>query len=76
MVKTFTYLDDKGNTITVKGIPEKVTIQEISSLHMKMYVRKGCNYFAIYVMEDKENDNQLKIEDMPILKYFKDMFPK
>ena len=41
-----------------------------------MYVRKGCNYFAIYVMEDKENDNQLKIEDMPILKYFKDIFPK
>ena len=27
-------------------------------------------------MDDKEDDNQLKIEDIPILKYFKDIFPK
>ena len=27
-------------------------------------------------MDDKEYDNQFKIEDIPILKYFKDIFPK
>ena len=27
-------------------------------------------------MDDKEDDNQLKIEDISILKYFKDIFPK
>ena len=62
----FTCLYNKGNTIIVKGIPRKVTIWEIYSLQMKMYVRKGCKFFAIYVMEDKYNYNQLKIEDIPI----------
>ena len=27
-------------------------------------------------MDNKEDDNQLKIEDIPILKYFKDIFLK
>ena len=27
-------------------------------------------------MDNKENDNQLKIEDIPILRYFKDIFSK
>ena len=30
--KTFSCLDDKGNSIVVKGIPMKVTIREISAL--------------------------------------------
>ena len=40
--KTFTCVDDKSNTIIVKGILRKVTIQDIYALQMKMYVRKGC----------------------------------
>ena len=39
--KTFSCLDDKGNTIVVKGIPRKVTIREIPALQMKRYVHKG-----------------------------------
>ena len=74
--KTFTCMDDNGNTIKVKGIPRKVTIREISSLQMKRSVRKGCTVFVVYVMDDKDNDNQLKIEDILILKYFKDIFPE
>ena len=40
--KTFTCVDDKSNTIIVKGIPRKVTIQDIYALQMKRYARKGC----------------------------------
>ena len=40
--KTFTCIDDTGNTIKVKGIPRKVTIREISSLQMKISICKGC----------------------------------
>ena len=72
--KTFTCMDDNGNTIKVKGIPRKVTIREISALQMKRFVCKGCKVFAVYVMDDQDNDNKLKIEDIPILKYFKDIF--
>ena len=31
--KTFTCVDDKSNTIIVKGIPRKVTIQDIYALN-------------------------------------------
>ena len=72
--KTFTCFDDNGNIIKVKGIPRKVTIKEIFSLHMKRFVRKGCNFFALYIMDDKNNDNQHKIEDISILNYFKFIF--
>ena len=64
--KNFTCLDDKGNTIIVKGIPIKVYIREIFSLQMKRSIPKGCKVFSIYVMGDKKKDNQLKIENIPI----------
>ena len=38
---------------------------------MKIYVQKGCKVFSFYVMDDKDNYNKLKIEDIPILKEFK-----
>ena len=38
--KTFSCMNDKGNTIVVKGIPRKVTIGEISALQMKRYAHK------------------------------------
>ena len=43
---------------------------------MKRYVRKGCKVFFVYVMDDIDNDNKLNIEDMHILKDFKDIFPE
>ena len=51
--KIFSCLDDKGNTIIVKGIPRKVTIREIYALQMKRFVRKGCKVFVVYIMDDK-----------------------
>ena len=72
--KTFTCLDDNGNTIIVKGIHRKVTIRGIISLQMKFIVHKGCKVFAVYVIHDKLKDNQHRIEDIPSLKYFKDIF--
>ena len=74
--KTFTCIDDTGNTIKVKGIPRKVTIREITSLQIKISIHKVCKLFAVYVMDDKDNDNKLKIEDILILKDFKDIFPE
>ena len=50
--KTFTCLDDKGETIIVKGIPRKVYVRQISALQMKKYVQKGCKIFVVHVMND------------------------
>ena len=72
--KTFTCIDDTGNNIKVKGIPRKVMIKYISSLQMKRSIQNGCKVFVVYVMDDKDNDNKLKIEYIPILKDFKYIF--
>ena len=42
--KTFTYLSDKGERITVKGIPRKVSVRQISSLRMNL---KVLNFYKI-----------------------------
>ena len=46
--KTFTCIDDTGNTIKQKGIPRKFMIREIYSLQMKRLVRKGYKVFVFY----------------------------
>ena len=73
--KTFSCLDDKGNTIVVKGIPKKGTIREISALKWKdQFVRD--TKFAVYIIDNIDKNNLLKIENIPILKEFKDIFLK
>ena len=51
--KTFTFLDDKGERITIKGIPRKVSVRQISALQMKKDVQNGCKVFVVHVMNDE-----------------------
>ena len=76
--KTFTCIDEKGETIIGRGIPRKVYVRHISSLQMKMFVRKGCKNFVINVMNDEHmnKEDKLKFDDIPILKSFSDVYPK
>ena len=74
--KIFTCTNDDGNTVKVKGISRKVTIREISALQMKRSVRKWCKVFVVYIMNDQENDIKPKLEDIPYLKEFEDIFPE
>ena len=39
--------------ISVKGIPRKTTIRQISSLQLKRLVRKGCKAYAVTVTDDE-----------------------
>ena len=43
---------------------------------MKRSVCKGCKFFAVYIMDDREKNNQFNLEDIPFLKDFKDVFPE
>ena len=51
--KTFTFIDDNGNDIKVKGLLRKVTLQEIFALKLKRSVRKICKVFVFYIMNGK-----------------------
>ena len=67
--KTFTCLNNKGERITVKGIPRKVSVRQISALQMKKVVRKGCKVFSLHIINTKHMDKEykLKFNDIPIL---------
>ena len=43
---------------------------------MKKSIQKGCKVFDVHVMNDKHmnKEDQLKFDDMPILKGFSDVF--
>ena len=74
--KTFTCINNDGKSISVKGIPRKTTIKQIYALHLNRDVRKGCKAYAIIVTNEENINNidKLKLEDIPVLKEFVDVF--
>ena len=50
--KTFTCINNDGKSISVKGVPRKTTIRQISALQLKRAVRKGCKAFSITVTNE------------------------
>ena len=76
--KTFTCVNNEGETITVIGIPRKTTIKQINALQLKKVIQKGCKAFAVIVTEEEHinNDDKLKLEDFPILRRYSDVFTK
>ena len=59
--KAFTWLDDKGETVTVKGIPRKNYVRYISALQMKKSIQKGSKVFDVHVMNDKHMNKEDKL---------------
>jgi hypothetical protein len=71
--KRFTCLNEKGNQVTVQGIPRVVAVREISAMQLKKCYRKGSQLFAARV-EEASQDVVLNMEDHEVLKEFKDVF--
>ena len=62
--------------ITITGIPRKISLRKISSLHMKKTVRKGCKLFVVHIMNNEKigKEDKLRFYDIPILQDFSDVF--
>ena len=75
--KTFTCLNNDGKPVSVKGIPRKTIIRQISSLQLKRAVRKGCKAYAVIITNEESliKTNKLKVEDILVLKEYVDVFP-
>ena len=76
--KKISCLNDKGENVSIKGIPRKVCVRQISALQMKKDIRKGCKVFVVHILnnEHMDKEDKLKFDDIPILQYFSDVFPK
>ena len=74
--KTFTCINKDGKPISVKGIPRKRTIRHIFALQLKRAIRKCCKAYAVMVTneENLNNIDKLKLEDIPVLKEYADVF--
>ena len=60
----------------VRGIPRKTAVRHISALQLKRVVRKGCKDFAVKLINEENTNNRdkLKMEDIPILREYSDVF--
>jgi hypothetical protein len=61
--------------MTLQGIQKPISVRQISSLQMKKYCRKRCPLYEIQVLEFVEDDKS-NLEDHPILREYRHMFPK
>ena len=64
--------------VSVKGIPRKTTIRQISTLQLKRAVRKGRKAYAVTITDEESiiKTDKLKVEDIPVLKEYVDVFPE
>ena len=76
--KTFTCINNDGKPISVKGIPRKTTIRKIYALQLKRAVRKGCKSYAVKIIDEESliKTDKLKVEDIPVLREYVDVFPE
>jgi hypothetical protein len=65
-----------SNVVNIKGIPQTVSVREISTLKMKKFVCKGCKLYDVHVIDNKEENKQIDILEFPVLNEFKDVFSK
>ena len=51
--KTFTCINNEGETVTIMRIPRKIAIKQISALQLKGAVQKVCKAFSITVTDEE-----------------------
>ena len=76
--KNFICLNSDEKPVSVKGIPRKTTIRQISALQLKTVVRKGCKAYAVTITDEEnlKRTDKLKLDDIPVLREYVDVFPE
>jgi hypothetical protein len=72
--KILIYKDNFGTVRTTQGIPKPVSVRQVSAMQLKKCIRKGCQVYAIQVMNLLEKEDMHKLEDVVVLREFRDMF--
>ena len=56
--KTFTCINNEGETVTIIGIPSKIASGKIFAFELKRFFRKGCKYFVVTVINEEHINNE------------------
>ena len=64
--KTFECMDEEGNPRVVRGIPNVISVRNISAMQLKKLCRKCCRLYASHVLESTKNETP-KLEDYHVL---------
>ena len=62
-----------GEILSVRGEKSGAPLSIISSMKARKYLRKGCS--AILALVNVSTDDEKKIEDIPVVRDFSDVFP-
>ena len=56
----------------------RTTVRKISALQLKRDIRKGCKAYAVTITDEESmiKTDKLKVEDIPVLKDYVDVFPE
>jgi hypothetical protein len=73
--KTSECVNEEGRKTTLQRIQKNVSVRQTSTLKMKKYYRKVCSLYATQVLKSVDNDKP-NLEDHPILREYKDVFPE
>ena len=72
--KILSYKDDFGTIRTAQDIPKPVSVRHVSAMQLKKCMRKGCQVYAIQVMNLLGKEDKPKLEDFVVPHEFRDMF--
>ena len=57
--KTFTCVNNEGEIVSVRVIPRKIAIRQISALKLKRVVWKGCKAFVVTIINKEHTNNEI-----------------
>jgi hypothetical protein len=72
--KILSYKDNFGTVRTTQGIPNPVSARKVSAMQLKKCIKKGCQVYAIQVMNLLEKEDKPNLEDFFVLREFRDVF--
>ena len=70
----FECMNEEGNLVVVKGIPKVISVQQVSTMQLKKFYRKGFQLYAAHILETTGGETS-RLEDYQVLQEFKDVFP-
>jgi hypothetical protein len=72
--KTLKYKYIYDTTRIDQGIPKPVSVRQVSTMQFKKCMRKGCQVYAIQIINLLEKENKPNLEDFVVLWEFRDGF--